>query len=355
MNPIIDRILNKVMIEKAMGREMAGEDILSEIEKSLGSAPIGEIRTWSGVEYIKTPKGWRRKPKGYKEGGEKKESDGKKKRATMEDLPHDGLKVMDALQTSRSEYNDPSKVTVESSPKGNWILYYDGKDTGVIIGGDVLRESTVRELGWEHHDTGDDKNKGEKEGEKKEREKTDEKKEPRFGKDIPDGAELVHGEAPMYGGIKSPYALKRMSTEELRELLRDFNKFTDHYLLSNIENIPFGINLSKELGRRAKKEASDFANEAERRIRGGRPGLSALTGSDVTAKFIKEELPKYNANLDPDNKISRREFKDLIVEAFSQRENGYNTPIDDVLDGKAELSISHLNKLIDYFWDDLVG
>lgn len=241
MNPIIDRILNKAMIEKAMGREMAGEDILSEFEKSFGSAPIGEIRTWNGVEYIKTPKGWRRKPKGFREGKsvevsgikvhakneyenavrahvrygdesfavemvtpkkydkdkggftidrgslkylnagvkedatrdraiinklasttygdyetmkeeiDKKEGK-KKKRVTMEDLPHDGLKVMDALQTSRSEYDDPSRVTVESSPKGNWILYYDGKDTGTIIGGDVLRESTVKELGWEHHD-----------------------------------------------------------------------------------------------------------------------------------------------------------------------------------------------------------
>lgn len=45
----------------------------------------------------------------------------------------------------------------------------------------------------------------------------------------------------------------------------------------------------------------------------------------------------------------------MIVEAFSQREKGYNTPIDDVLDGKTELSANHLHKLVDYFWDDLVG
>lgn len=42
------------------------------IEKSRG-AQIGEVRTWGGKEYIKTPKGWRLKLKGYKEGEKKQE------------------------------------------------------------------------------------------------------------------------------------------------------------------------------------------------------------------------------------------------------------------------------------------
>lgn len=45
---------------------------LEVIEKSRG-AQIGEVRTWGGKEYIKTPKGWRLKPKGYKEGEKKQE------------------------------------------------------------------------------------------------------------------------------------------------------------------------------------------------------------------------------------------------------------------------------------------
>lgn len=45
---------------------------LEVIEKSRG-AQIGEVRTWGGKEYIKTPKGWRPKPKGYKEGEKKQE------------------------------------------------------------------------------------------------------------------------------------------------------------------------------------------------------------------------------------------------------------------------------------------
>lgn len=45
---------------------------LEVIEKSRG-AQIGEVRTWGGKEYVKTPKGWRLKPKGYKEGEKKQE------------------------------------------------------------------------------------------------------------------------------------------------------------------------------------------------------------------------------------------------------------------------------------------
>lgn len=45
---------------------------LEVIEKSRG-AQLGEVRTWGGKEYIKTPKGWRPKPKGYKEGEKKQE------------------------------------------------------------------------------------------------------------------------------------------------------------------------------------------------------------------------------------------------------------------------------------------
>lgn len=125
MNPIIDKILNKVMIEKAMGREMAGEDILEEIEKSFGSAPVGEIRTWSGVEYIKTPKGWRRKPKGFKE---KKPAETEKPKeslvdminrklreghaAVKDDMHADALKIAGAKDDKKK--NDDWKVTPKS-------------------------------------------------------------------------------------------------------------------------------------------------------------------------------------------------------------------------------------------------
>lgn len=74
-------------------------------------------------------------------------------------LPSDAKKIMDALKTNNSKYSDSSKVTVEATPKGNWRLYYDGKDTGVTIKGSVLSEDTIRDLNWEHHDVDNKKEK----------------------------------------------------------------------------------------------------------------------------------------------------------------------------------------------------
>lgn len=74
---LVEEIKRKAFIAKSMGQEFTDENYLEEIEKSMGRAQMGEVRTWGGKEYIKTPKGWRPKPKGYKEGGEKKEGAGK--------------------------------------------------------------------------------------------------------------------------------------------------------------------------------------------------------------------------------------------------------------------------------------
>lgn len=60
-------IANRVAIEKAMGKEFTESDCLDLLEKAGKAAQMGEVRTWGGKEYIKTPKGWRPKPKGYKE------------------------------------------------------------------------------------------------------------------------------------------------------------------------------------------------------------------------------------------------------------------------------------------------
>lgn len=77
---LVEEIKRKAFIAKSMGQEFTDENYLEEIEKSMGRAQMGEVRTWGGKEYIKTPKGWRPKPKGYKEGGEKKEGDKNEKR-----------------------------------------------------------------------------------------------------------------------------------------------------------------------------------------------------------------------------------------------------------------------------------
>ena len=66
-------IANRVFIEKSMGKDISDESCLDMLEKADRKAQLGEVRTWGGKEYIKTPKGWRPKPKGFKEG-EKKET-----------------------------------------------------------------------------------------------------------------------------------------------------------------------------------------------------------------------------------------------------------------------------------------
>ena len=65
---LVEEIKRKAFIAKSMGQEFTDENYLEEIEKAMGRrAVMGEVRTWRGKEYIKTPKGWRPKPKGYKE------------------------------------------------------------------------------------------------------------------------------------------------------------------------------------------------------------------------------------------------------------------------------------------------
>lgn len=61
-------------------------------------------------------------------------------------------KLLEALKVSDNDYKDWNKITVESSPKGNWIVYYNGKNTGLIYQGKFLSENTVREFGLEHYD-----------------------------------------------------------------------------------------------------------------------------------------------------------------------------------------------------------
>ena len=65
-------IANRVAIEKSMGKEFTESDCLDLLEKAGKPSQMGEVRMWDGKEYIKTPQGWRPKPKGYK-GSEKKQ------------------------------------------------------------------------------------------------------------------------------------------------------------------------------------------------------------------------------------------------------------------------------------------
>lgn len=78
-------IANRIAIEKSMGKDIDDESCLDMLEKAGRAAAMGEVRTWNGKEYIKTPKGWRPKPKGYKSGGKKEaEKNEKREYASMD-------------------------------------------------------------------------------------------------------------------------------------------------------------------------------------------------------------------------------------------------------------------------------
>lgn len=82
---IMRGVANQIAIQKAMGHDITDVDCLDMLEKAGRAAQIGDIRTWGGKDYIKTPKGWRPIPAGFKpstkeeknEAGEKKNDDWK--------------------------------------------------------------------------------------------------------------------------------------------------------------------------------------------------------------------------------------------------------------------------------------
>ena len=62
------------------------------------------------------------------------------------------LAVLDALQTSNSKYKNADKISLESTSKGNWRVYYDDNDTGVTIQSSVISDNTVSKYGMEYHE-----------------------------------------------------------------------------------------------------------------------------------------------------------------------------------------------------------
>lgn len=56
-------------------------------------------------------------------------------------------RALSLLSISNSRYNDASKITVQSTPMGNWRLYYGGKDTGVTVGRRELSGEALDEAG----------------------------------------------------------------------------------------------------------------------------------------------------------------------------------------------------------------
>lgn len=101
---LVEEIKRKAFIAKSMGQEFTDENYLEEIEKAMGRrAVMGEVRTWRGKEYIKTPKGWRPKPKGYKEGAKSEVENKDKEHVGSEGGSSTGSRTAESITDEFSE------------------------------------------------------------------------------------------------------------------------------------------------------------------------------------------------------------------------------------------------------------
>ena len=75
-----------------------------------------------------------------------------------QNYPTEIKNLIDAFMTAKNSYNDLSKMTVDSTPSGNWRLYYDGKDTGLTYNGKLLSDKTIVDYDLEHYEGYDELN-----------------------------------------------------------------------------------------------------------------------------------------------------------------------------------------------------
>lgn len=73
-------------------------------------------------------------------------------------------RIMEGFKIQKNSYSDLSKMSLEKTPKGNWRLYYDGKDTGTTMQSSVISEENAKKAGlWSGDDDEDvdsEENKG---------------------------------------------------------------------------------------------------------------------------------------------------------------------------------------------------
>lgn len=94
---LVEEIKRKAFIAKSMGQEFTDENYLEEIEKAMGRrAVMGEVRTWRGKEYIKTPKG-------YKEGAKSEVENKDKEHVGSEGGSSTGSRTAESITDEFSE------------------------------------------------------------------------------------------------------------------------------------------------------------------------------------------------------------------------------------------------------------
>lgn len=55
--------------------------------------------------------------------------------------------IMEGFRIQTNKYSDLSKMSLQKTPKGNWRLYYDGKDTGTTMQASVISDANAKKAG----------------------------------------------------------------------------------------------------------------------------------------------------------------------------------------------------------------
>lgn len=128
-------------IEKAFDLGFDADNNIEGIEKAKHN--VGDIHPngrWVWTEYAPGKFDW-------------KSLKGKHHKGSQQSTTQQGTddkevaSFMDKVKTFSSKYNDPSKVSVLKTPKGNWDVSYDGHRLGGIMA-DQLSEKTAKKMGW---------------------------------------------------------------------------------------------------------------------------------------------------------------------------------------------------------------
>ena len=129
-------------------RNVIDKDILEKGK----AGQLGEIRTWGGKKYQKTPKGWRPVKSGAHDGTSQEKPEEKKDQEVMEassnKWPEGSEKIKHALDVMGGEkYSDPSKVSLDYDDKYGWAVSYDGREVGSLNKYAISKEQ-AKAAGW---------------------------------------------------------------------------------------------------------------------------------------------------------------------------------------------------------------
>ena len=126
-------ISNRVFIEKSMGKDISDESCLDMLEKAGTKAQLGEVRTWGGKEYIKTPKGWRPKPKGFKADTTKKEEPKKDSRGNSSLVDEINRKLREGFSSVKDDMKeDVKKIEAQANKKSKFVPLFGGNEGRII-------------------------------------------------------------------------------------------------------------------------------------------------------------------------------------------------------------------------------